>query len=201
MQTQAQILDSLHQAFSQKPKLFFQLDGYNTFASGNKANAFGFKTGVDFGKKIRLGIGYSWLSTDIVESRFIAAEYDTFRTEIKSAYVTMGAEYVMLRSDPWQVTFPMHFGFGNSYRIYPKNGKDLKTDKHSVVLLEPAITGHYKFIKWVGVGFGFGYRIMLKNNEAVDQKISGPLYVLRLKLFLNEIYKTVFPKKENQKKK
>ena len=110
----------------------------------------------------------------------------------------MGAEYVVLRSDPWQVSVPFYFGFGNSYRIYPKDGKDLKTDKHSVILLEPAITGHYKVIKWVGIGFGFGYRIMLQNNPEIKDRFTGPLYVLRLKLFLGEVYKSVFPKKNKK---
>ena len=95
----AQLRDTLIKAFSQKPKPFFQIDSYNSIVSGTKANAFGFKTGVEFGKKIRLGIGYSWLNTDIVESRPIKEQsLDTFRTEIKSSYLTMGAEYVLLRS-------------------------------------------------------------------------------------------------------
>lgn len=192
----AQIIDSIRLALKEKPKLFFQIDSYNSIVSGTRANAFGFKTGLEYGKKIRFGIGYFWLNTDIVEPRYIPEKDDTFRTEIKSNYLTLGAEYIWVRKGPWQVSTPLHFGFGNSYRVYPFEGKDRRTDKHSVILFEPAITGHYKFVKWVGIGFGFGYRIMLKNNPEVKDKFTGPLYVLRLKIFMGEIYRSVFPKKK-----
>ena len=57
-----------------------------------------------------------------------------------------------------------------------------------------------KIVKWVGVGFGVGYRIMLLNNPDIPDKLSSPLYVLRLKIFLDEVYRSIFPKKEETKK-
>ncbi|MBK7856607.1 MAG: hypothetical protein IPJ79_18460 [Bacteroidetes bacterium] len=191
----AQFLDTLKRSFQTKPKLFFQLDSYNSIVTGARANAKGIKTGLDFNKKIRLGIGYFWLNPDVVEKRIINDD-DTVRAQLKSSYLTLGAEYVLLNDNPWQVTVPVHFGFGKSYFIYPDTttGKDERIYSNPIVLFEPAVTGHYKVIKWVGVGFGVGYRIMLKNNPEVRDNFNSPIYVLRIKIFFDEIYYSVFPK-------
>ncbi len=188
----AQIRDSLTKAFEQKPKPFFQFDGYNSFVRNRGANALGFKIGLDFGKKIRFGIGYMELFTDVVDS--IQVKPGTYyRGEVKSSYFTTGVEYVIYRNDPWQVNMPVHLGFGTSYYEYPDGKRtNNKALQGNIILLEPAVTGHYKIIKWVGVGFGVGYRIMLKNNTEITDKLSSPLYILRLKIFLDEVYKSVF---------
>ena len=191
----AQFLDTLKRSFNTKPKFFFQLDSYNSIVTGARANAKGIKTGLDFNKKVRLGVGYFWLNPDVVEKRIINDD-DTVRAQLKSRYFTLGAEYVLLNDNPWQVTLPFHFGFGKSFFVYPDTltKKDERIASNSIVLFEPAVTGHYKVIKWVGVGFGVGYRIMLKNNPEVRDNFNSPLYVLRIKIFFDEIYYSVFPK-------
>lgn len=198
-QAQYDLRDTLREAFSQRPKMFFQIDSYNSFVRSRKANAWGFKTGFDFGKKLRLGMGFSVLSTDAIDK--IAVGDTAYRGEIKSSYFTSGIEYVIYRKGPWQVSLPAHIGLGSSYYEYP-NGKkrDNRAYEHNIILFEPAITGHYKIVKWVGVGFGVGYRIMLLNNPDIPDKLSSPLYVLRLKIFLDEVYRSIFPKKEESKK-
>jgi hypothetical protein len=193
----AQILDTLRESFKSKPTFFLQFDKYNSIVTGSRANATGIKTGLDFNKKIRLGIGYFFLTPDVVEKR-VLDRGDTVRAQLKSNYFTIGAEYVLLNKNPWQVSVPAHLGFGKSFFIYPDaiSGKDERIASNSIILFEPAITGHYKVIKWVGVGFGVGYRIMLKNNPEVQDNFNSPLYVLRLKIFFDEIYYSVFPKKK-----
>jgi hypothetical protein len=195
----AQIRDSLRYVFSQTPKLFFQFDGYNSFVRNRGANAYGIKTGIDFGKKIRLGIGYMILNTDVVDSVEVRPNI-FYRGEVKSHYFTTGIEYVLYRNDPWQINIPANIGFGNSYYEYP-DGKRLnnKAQKGGIILFEPAITGHYKFVKWIGLGFGVGYRVMLKNNLKLTDRLSSPLYVFRLKIFLDEVVKSILPPKEKPK--
>lgn len=193
----AQIGNTFAEAFEKKPKPFFQLDGYNSFVRKRGANAIGVKAGVSFNKKIRFGIGYMKLFTDVVDSIEVnPGKY--YRGEVKSGYFTTGIEYILYEEDPWQLSFPANIGIGSSYYDYP-DGKHThnKALKGSIILFEPAITGHYKVIRWVGVGFGVGYRIMLKNNTRITDKHSSPLYVLKLKIFLDEIYKSVFQPEEN----
>ncbi|KXK46985.1 MAG: hypothetical protein UZ10_BCD003000590 [Bacteroidetes bacterium OLB10] len=196
---QAQIGNTFAEAFEKKPKPFFQLDGYNSFVRKRGANAIGVKAGLGFNKKLRFGIGYMKLFTDVVDS--IEVKPGTYyRGEVKSGYFTTGLEYILYDNDPWQLSFPVHLGIGNSYYDYP-DGKRThnKALKGSIVLLEPAVTGHYKVIRWVGVGFGVGYRIMIKNNTQITDKLSSPLYVLKLKVFLDEIYKSIFEPEDNKK--
>lgn len=192
---EAQFLDTLKRSFQTKPKLFFQFDSYNSIVTGARANAKGLKTGLDFNRKIRIGIGYFWLTPDVVEKRIVRPG-DTVRAQLKSRYLTLGAEYVLLNENPWQVTVPVHFGFGKSYFIYPDtiSHRDERIASNPIVLFEPAVTGHYKVIKWVGVGFGVGYRIMLKNNPEVQDNFNSPIYILRIKIFFDEIYYSLFSK-------
>jgi hypothetical protein len=195
----AQLLDTIKTALKQKPKFFFELGGYNSIITGTKANASGFKIGLDFGKKIRFGAGYFVLNTDIVERFSDVIKDDTVRAELKSNYFTVGAEYVMYNNDPWQITVPADLGFGKSYFLGPDSvtGKTF-IHKGGIILFEPAITGHYKIIKWVGIGFGFGYRFMLKNNPSVRDNFNSPLYTLYIKFFVDEIYNSIFVKKKKE---
>lgn len=194
----AQIANSFAESLQQKPKPFFQLDGYNSFVRSRGANAIGVKAGIDFDKKIRFSIGYMKLFTDVVDSIQVRPGV-YYRGEVKSGYFTTGIEYIIYNNDPWQISFPAHFGFGTAYYDYPDGKKaHNKALQGNIILFEPAVTGHYKVIKWVGVGFGLGYRVMLKNNTRLTDKLSSPLYVLKLKIFLDEIYKSVFqPDKNN----
>lgn len=196
----AQFFDTLRQSFKARPKFFFQFDSYNSVVTGSRANAKGFKTGLDFDRKIRLGIGYFWLNPDVVEKRKIE-NGDTVRAQLKSGYFTVGAEYVLLNKDPWQVSVPVHLGFGKSFFVYPDptSEADKKIASNGIILFEPAVTGHYKIIKWVGVGFGVGYRVMLKNNPEVIDNFNSPIYVLRIKIFFDEIYYSIFPAQRKNK--
>jgi hypothetical protein len=47
----------------------------------------------------------------------------------------------------------------------------------------------YKIFKLIGVGVGCGYRIMLKNNRAIEQQFTSPVYALRVRLIFDELYK------------
>ena len=114
----AQLRDTLTYLFQQKPKPFFQLDGYNSFVRSRGANAIGFKTGLDFGKRVKFSMGYMKLFTDVVDSLQIKPN-KFYRGEVRSNYFTTGIEYVIYRNDPWQINVPMHFGFGTSYYEYP----------------------------------------------------------------------------------
>lgn len=118
----AQLRDTLAYLFKQRPKPFFQLDGYNSFVRSRGANAIGFKTGLDFGKRVKFSMGYMKLFTDVVDSVQVKPN-KYYRGEVRSNYFTTGIEYVIYRNGPWQVNVPMHFGFGTSYYEYPDGKK------------------------------------------------------------------------------
>ena len=88
--------------------------------------------------------------------------------------------------------------FGKTLFNFPAKTYPPLPTIRNIILFEPAITGHYKLIRWVGLGFGVGYRVMLKNNHQLKDNLSSPIYILRLKIFVDEIYRTVFPPKQKK---
>jgi hypothetical protein len=80
-------------------------------------------------------------------------------------------------------------GVGNSFLQY-EGAEGLRViSKSRVVLYEPAMAFEYKILKVLGVGVGFGYRIMLKNNRSIEQQFTSPVYALRVRLIFDELYR------------
>jgi uncharacterized oligopeptide transporter (OPT) family protein len=53
------------------------------------------------------------------------------------------------------------------------------------------ISAQYKIIRWVGVGAGLGYRLMLVNNPEIETKMNSPVFAIGIKLYLGEIVKSI----------
>jgi hypothetical protein len=53
-------------------------------------------------------------------------------------------------------------------------------------------------LKWFGVGAGVGYRLMLLDNPAKKHSFNSPIYTVKLKLFVGEIIRSVFPPKKKK---
>ena len=66
--------DSLIRDNWRKPRFFFQLDRYNSFVSTIGANCSGFKTGLEYARKYRFGIGFYNLKSDIIEYKSLNAK-------------------------------------------------------------------------------------------------------------------------------
>ncbi len=191
-------LDSVFFSLSQRPRFFFQLDAANSFVSGSGANAIGFRAGLDFHKRIKFGTGFYTVISDIVENKYVE-KYDTFyNAKLQVNYYTTFADLVLYTYERWQFSLQNQLGIGNSYFWYYPNreGNKKKTENINsgmIMLYEPMLSGQFKILKWVGVGFGTGYRIMLVNNKEIDHKLSSPVYAIKLKIFMNEIVNSIWP--------
>jgi len=191
-------VDSLLFALRQKPKVFFQFDASNSFISGRGANAIGFKAGLDFGRRVKFGAAYYTVVSDIVENKYVA-KYDTFyNAKLQMGYYTTFAEYVVYDRGRWQFSLGNQFGVGRAYFwYYPNRESKSKTETLSdnlIILYEPYISGQFKILKWFGLGFGTSYRTMLITNKEIDHRLSSPVYSIRIKIFMNEIYSSLFPR-------
>jgi hypothetical protein len=190
--------DSLLSNLKKKPHFFFQFDAVNSFISGRGANSIGVKAGLDFGKRIKFGTGYYTLISDIVEKKYIA-EYDSvYNVKLQMNYYTTFVDYVLLEKGKWQLSLLNQFGIGNSYFWYyanrdPDKNKVKTLSNRLVVLYEPSVTAQYKVLKWVGGAVGLGYRTMLLTNKEIDHRLSSPVFSIRIKIFLDEIYKSIWP--------
>ena len=184
-----------------KPKLFLQLDPYYSFVENRGANLLGAKAGLEFGKKYRFGLGYYVLKSDIIELKHLTpdqakeAPNDTVKAQLRMKYVPICFEYIFYNKENWQVSVPVDLGFGRTYFTYfDQKGNTRRLKDHAVILTDVVVMGQYKILKWVAIGAGIGYRKMLLDNPAIDRKFDSPLYTIRVKLFLEEIYKSAFPK-------
>jgi hypothetical protein len=185
---------------------YFLYDSYYSFIGNRGADVWGFKAGIEWNQKWRLAAGYNRIQSDIIENKVLPqdelqyAKNDTVKAQLYLRYFPLMAEYVFYTKDPWQLSAPLCLGYGKSYfQYFDKNEDRRQIFKHGVLVSDIGINAQYKIIKWVGVGAGVGYRIMLVNNPEIDTKFNSPIFSIRVKLFLGEIVKSLFPESKLSK--
>jgi hypothetical protein len=193
-----QFLDSIRVALQTKPKFLFKFDSRNSFVSNQSARIFGWKIGADFNGKFRIGGGLSSLSANhsplLDRVVFAANNKDTiYIAKLSFNYVSYFVDYVFFANKKWEFSIPVQIGIGSSYYSYTADSLgEQQIDRGGIILYEPAITGQYKLTKWFGLGFGAGFRLMLVNNKAIDNKFNSPIYIFKAKVFLAELLRPAF---------
>jgi hypothetical protein len=111
-------------------------------------------------------------------------------------FISGSFEYTFYHNDPWQFSIPLNLGAGKSYFWYYKNtaGDKGRLDEKIVILSTLSVDAQYKIIKYIGVGAGLGYRVMLKDNSNINENFNSVIYSLQLRIFVDEIIKTIFQK-------
>ncbi len=187
-------------SFDKKPSLFFIYDRNFSFVEGKLASTTGIKAGLEFNKKLKLGLGYGWLNTDIVEKKTITTMLGADSTLNAKFTLRMGiiyGEYMIRDKGMWQFSVPAQLGIGTSYFSYYERIGDLnekkKLDKEGVVMFSATGMATYRIVKWFGISGGVGFRVMLVDNDSLQQNLNGPVFALRVRIFFGEIYKSFFP--------
>ena len=178
--------DSLRNVFKQHITPSFKFDTRNSFITGSTAKVYGIKAGVNFGKRLSIGLGYNFIGTELQEE--VMYQGNRVRTDIRMNYLAPFIEYSFYQRGPWEVSTPIQIGAGSSFLRKSEVGGDVVLNKNRVVLYEPGMAVEYKIFKIIGVGVGFGYRIMLKNNRSIEQQFTSPVYALRMRLVFEEVY-------------
>ncbi len=179
--------DSLRHVFKQRITPSFKFDTRNSFITGNSTKVWGIKGGVSFGKRLNLGVGYNFIGTELIQDVIVNGEQK--EADIQMHYVAPYIEYSFYQRGPWELITPIQLGVGNSFLEYSTPDGKRAMNKARVVLYEPGMAFEYKILKILGVGIGLGYRIMLKNNRAIDQQFTSPVYALRVRLIFDELYR------------
>ncbi|CAN5544241.1 hypothetical protein BH11BAC2_BH11BAC2_08830 [soil metagenome] len=179
---------------------YFLLDTYYSFIGDRGADVWGFKVGIEWKEQWRLALGFNKIKSDIVEYKALPQDEiehainDTVKAQLYLRYYPVMAEYVFYDHDPWQLSAPLCLGYGRSYfQYFDKENKTRNFFNHGVLISDVGVNAQYKILKWVGLGAGIGYRIMLVNNPEVSTDFSSPLFSIRIKLFLGEIVHSLLP--------
>ncbi|CAG5086381.1 hypothetical protein [Parvicella tangerina] len=177
----AQLFDSIATAFDYKPKPLLKLEARNAFVTSSYVKMKGIKLGANFHNKLRLGIGYSWMKSDYLVEHF----NDT--SELKFGYGLAFFEYAFFNSDHWNLEIPIQIGLG---RLAYKEDNTIKS-RQWVPVWEPAMTMEYLFLKYFGIGFGAGYRLVIKSHTPITEQFTSPIYIFKFKINFGDIYKDV----------
>lgn len=173
--------DSFKGVFDENPKATAKWDTWGTFIGGRTFNTQALKVGAEFNETLVLGVGYNWLSNGVYKN--VNVEGVNRLSEFELRYFGPYAEMDFFKSGHWKGTLPIQLGFGKSFLKYnDAEGNRVKLNEGHVILYEPAMSFSYDIANLFEVGAGFGYRIMLKNNNYIDQRLTSPNFVVRLSL-------------------
>ena len=178
--------DSLRMVFKQKKSPSFKFDTRNSFITGSTAKVYGIKAGISYGKRFSMGLGYNFIGTELTQDLELP-DQSIVSADIRMNYLAPYAEYSFYQKGPWEVSVPIQLGVGKSFLRYASNDEKVVINRNTVVIYEPGMTFEYKILKLIGVGAGFGYRIMLRNNREIEQQFTSPVYALRLRLIFDEL--------------
>jgi hypothetical protein len=179
---------------SASKKIFFSMDYRNGFIRSDEAHVVGFRAGVELNQKYRFGVGYHYLSSEIIRSIPVNTENATFNTNarVHLRYGSISGEYILFTNELWQISAPVVLGAGASY-YEPPASKYAETKGKFTMVIEPAVTIQYNIIPFIGIGTGIGYRFMPLGDTNLRSVFATPVYDVRLKLLLNEVTEALFP--------
>ncbi len=182
--------DIYKKSFHTKPKLDVKFDNRFSFIRDNDVKTVGLKVGLSFRRKYKLGLGINQMLLPVEKT---VLEGDTaLPVNLEYFYFSPYIEYVFFNSKRWEFSLSAQFGFGGaSYQYTNSEGSKVKLVQSTVLSYEPATLIDYKIIRWFGIGTGVGYRFIYFKSPGVDENFSSPEYVIKLKVYLGEIFRTI----------
>jgi hypothetical protein len=178
---QSDFLVSMKSSFTHKPKLDARFDTRNSFITNLKVRIMGVKLGLDFNSQTKVGLSYNWLASDFKQT----FTTDSMRQlgDLTLWYFSPYFEYNFYKSNKWEISTLMSIGNGRSRVV----NDEFKTKYRRFWLYEPYMLGQYNILNWLGLSFGFGYRVTLSGHKNLPSNFSSPIYILKVKIILSQI--------------
>jgi len=200
-----EITDTTNVATKKKEKnvkLLFVLDARRSFVLDRKTKFNGLKFGVTIKKRHRLGMGIYWMQEPIrlPGLKIDKLEYPDASDTLKFnfSYTSIFYQPVLFANKRWDISIPLQLGVGKIQLFYRDT-----TDTKDVLFLEGGVpiftlssVVQFKIVRWFGLGAGLGYRMALSSDKEVKNAVNAPFYNVQLKIFLGEIYRMTFKRKE-----
>jgi hypothetical protein len=183
--------EEFKKSFRSKPKLDVKFDNRFSFIRDNDVKTIGIKIGLNFRKKFKVGLGINNMLLP-VQSTYRSEADTTIPVHLEYFYFSPYIEYVYHSTRRWEFSLSTQIGLGGaSYQYNDENGKKVKIKESAILSYEPAMLIDYKIIRWVGIGTGVGYRLVLYKSPGIKEKFSSPEYVIKLKIYLGEIVRSI----------
>jgi len=197
-------------------KFIFGFDSRISWVLDTRTRFNGVKIGVEYMGKDRVGLGFYGVKNPIiikdvptiVDSVPMFNGFDTVLVPILDtlnylthySYITIFLDHIFISKRKWELSMPLQLGAGTATIDYtnPVTAKRVEVVKFGFLVTEISIAGHYKFFSWIGVGTGLGYRSMITKDKQVKKAFDAPIIVFKLKIFLGDLYRGIFPKKEKK---
>ncbi|MFH2095857.1 MAG: hypothetical protein ABIJ16_09145 [Bacteroidota bacterium] len=192
-----QFTDEIINSLQTKPRPTFRFDNRNSIISTRGARINSIKWGLEYNHVFTLGFGYEWLGSEINRNFYVQSTdgiTDTVNSALKMNYMSLFAEYVFYRDKKWECFLPISFGIGDAHYSYEYNNEIFRKNHCLILVYETNITVQYRVIRWIGVGAGTGYRLMIKGNNMMDENFNSPIYILKMKIYFGDIYTELFKK-------
>lgn len=185
-----------------KWKFLFGFDARRSFLKGNKIKINGLKIGAEFRGVHRFGLGFYWLNRNSVFNDIAVYEPNAIQppeVQIDLNYTSIFYERIFLKTRWWEIAFPIHLGAGSiigQYRDTLSAMQPLLRAPFSALLLSTQI----KFypLKWLAIRVSGGYRFNYNTSTLVRQSFNRPFYGFGLSVNVVELYKAIFPSKEER---
>jgi hypothetical protein len=196
--TKADIFDSIRSSLKHKPQLDLRLDSRNSFVASRRAEIAGVKLGLEFNKRFRAGIGYSYLNEGIYNGITVGSRQDPrwISRKLVMRYFSVYADYVYFETKRWSFGVPVQLGIGTTFyrEIFPRFN-DFDYPSYPVILYEPCLSGEYRILDWFGFSANAGFRIVLYKNGNITERLTAPIYVVGASIYYSRLWRKVFPNK------
>ncbi|MBL4753115.1 MAG: hypothetical protein JKY52_05915 [Flavobacteriales bacterium] len=194
--------------FFYKPKLVLGLGGHNSLVGGEKVRIGGLRLGLEFRKKWRFGISFNQLSPPI--QRIGGTEQNTIFYRVEFGYAGLFGEYILLNNRRWEFSTGLLLGVGSTDIAQRFDVKEdfIPTTSSDLTVVQISGVGYYKVWKWLGIGASLGYRNVSSDNQKdqqlakiVDRAFDGPNWAIKTKIYVGELWRALFKKKDKKKRK
>ena len=183
--------DEFKKSFKSKPKLDVKFDNRFSFIRDTDVKTIGIKVGLNFRRKFKVGLGINQMLFN-VEKVVVNSNDEEVPVSLEYSYFSPYLEYVYFSNRRWEFSLAIQHGIGGaSYQFTDVNGKKQKLVQSAILSYEPAMLIDYKIVRWVGIGTGIGYRMVYYKEPGIIEKFSSPEYVIKLKVYLGEIVRTI----------
>ncbi|MCX8079827.1 MAG: hypothetical protein N3F09_01170 [Bacteroidia bacterium] len=200
----AQYLDTLHEVFISKSSLDIRLESRWSFLEGSPIRIEGYRLGVSFRKKIRIGGGISWMKSNFFRSKLYPApngDWVETKENLMLYYFCYYIDFVFHKTKRWQLSTPLQFGAGWYWwqGVRRPFFRDSKFD-HFLYLYEPGISVQYKVFPFLGAGMDVCYRFGNADSGYLKYRFHSPSYGVKFLFWIHQLFFYLFPNSPITKK-